>query len=104
MRVVITGASGNVGTSLIEALSEERRVQEIVAVARRLPRREFPRTRWVSADVPLMDSGRARRELGWEPRHEAAATLRELLEGMRRGAGFSNPAAGPRDGRALPSP
>jgi nucleoside-diphosphate-sugar epimerase len=51
MRVVITGASGNVGTSVLEALAEEPQVEEIVGVARRSPTREFPRTRFVAADV-----------------------------------------------------
>src|SRR5436309_1885333 len=51
MRVVVIGATGNVGTSLLDALRDESRVEEIVAVARRAPRREFPRTRFVAADI-----------------------------------------------------
>src|ERR1700727_2443185 len=35
MRVVVTGATGNVGTSVLESLEAEPRVQEIVAGARR---------------------------------------------------------------------
>jgi hypothetical protein len=41
--------------------------------------------------VPLMDSQRAYRELGWTPRHSADDTLRELLEGMRHGADYPTP-------------
>ena len=51
MRVVVFGATGNVGTSLLEALASEERVEEIVAVARRAPGREFPRTTFVAADI-----------------------------------------------------
>jgi nucleoside-diphosphate-sugar epimerase len=32
--------------------------------------------------VPLLDSTRAREELGWEPRHGALATVTELLHGL----------------------
>jgi uncharacterized protein YbjT (DUF2867 family) len=37
MRVVVTGASGNVGTSVLEALAGDAAVSEIVGIARRLP-------------------------------------------------------------------
>ena len=51
MRIVVTGASGNVGTSLLAALAGEARVSEIVGIARRLPDWSPPRTRWVAADI-----------------------------------------------------
>lgn len=51
MRIVVTGATGNVGTSLVRALAEDPRVEEIVGVARRRPRWDPPRVRWVQADV-----------------------------------------------------
>lgn len=38
--------------------------------------------------VPMMDTGRAREELGWVPRHSAEAALAEFLEGLRHGAGM----------------
>jgi nucleoside-diphosphate-sugar epimerase len=41
--------------------------------------------------VPLMDTTRARRELGWQPRHTAAEALLDLLEGMRRQDGIETP-------------
>ncbi|BBL81208.1 NAD-dependent epimerase [Rubrobacter xylanophilus] len=41
--------------------------------------------------VPVMDTGRARRELGWEPRHDAFETVDELLEGLRSGADLDTP-------------
>jgi UDP-glucose 4-epimerase len=41
--------------------------------------------------VPLMDTGRARRELGWEPRRTSVEALLELLDGLRDGADFPTP-------------
>jgi nucleoside-diphosphate-sugar epimerase len=41
--------------------------------------------------VPLMDSSRARRELGWEPQYTAVQALEELLAGMRQGADLDTP-------------
>jgi nucleoside-diphosphate-sugar epimerase len=45
--------------------------------------------------VPIMDSSRARNELGWEPEHTAGEALMELLEGIREGAGFPTPPLDP---------
>jgi nucleoside-diphosphate-sugar epimerase len=41
---------------------------------------------WVAtaAAVPLLDTSRIRRELGWEPVYDARATVEELRDGMRR--------------------
>ncbi|HUR86898.1 MAG TPA: NAD-dependent epimerase/dehydratase family protein [Solirubrobacteraceae bacterium] len=55
MRVVVTGATGNVGTSVLHALSQDPSVEEIVGLARRRPRLTFPRTTWVTADVARDD-------------------------------------------------
>jgi nucleoside-diphosphate-sugar epimerase len=46
--------------------------------------------------VPLMDTGRARRELGWEPEHDAVATLSEALAGIADSAGTASPVLRPR--------
>lgn len=47
--------------------------------------------------VPLMDNSKARRELGWSPKHTAAEALRELLEGLAAGSGHGgSPALRPR--------
>ncbi|MDX6682015.1 MAG: UDP-glucose 4-epimerase [Solirubrobacteraceae bacterium] len=51
MRVVVTGATGNVGTSLLQALAQDPSVDEIVGLARRRPELELARTTWVAADV-----------------------------------------------------
>ncbi|HWE34761.1 MAG TPA: hypothetical protein VG410_14810 [Solirubrobacteraceae bacterium] len=45
MRVVITGATGNVGTSLLDVLATADLVDEIIAIARRAPARTWPKTR-----------------------------------------------------------
>ncbi|MFJ1967921.1 SDR family oxidoreductase [Streptomyces sp. NPDC087903] len=37
--------------------------------------------------LPLMDSTRARAELGWEPQHTATEVLAEFLQGLQRGEG-----------------
>jgi UDP-glucose 4-epimerase len=51
MRVAITGATGNVGTSLLRELAEEPVVEEIRGLARRRPRIELPKVRWIEMDV-----------------------------------------------------
>ena len=43
MRVVVVGATGNVGTSLVTALLTEPSVEEVVGIARRLPSLRLPR-------------------------------------------------------------
>lgn len=45
--------------------------------------------------MPLMDSTRARTELGWIPRHTATETVSELLRGMRDVAGDDTPPLAP---------
>lgn len=55
MRVVVTGATGNVGTSTLAALREDERVDEIVGVARRRPYLELSKVEWVAADVRSAD-------------------------------------------------
>ncbi|WP_043441557.1 NAD-dependent epimerase/dehydratase family protein [Arthrobacter sp. L77] len=46
---------------------------------------------WIdmAAGSPVMDTTRARTELGWEPRHSSRDALAEVLAGLRRGAGHS---------------
>jgi nucleoside-diphosphate-sugar epimerase len=51
MRVVVVGATGNVGTSVVDALAEEARVESVLGLARRLPRVELPKVEWAQADV-----------------------------------------------------
>src|SRR5215216_6447242 len=51
MRIVVVGASGNVGTSLLRALADEPAVDSIVGLARRIPKAQFPKTEWRRADI-----------------------------------------------------
>jgi nucleoside-diphosphate-sugar epimerase len=50
-RVVITGATGNVGTSLVRVLSESEEIGSVVGLARRTPAWTPAKTEWVRADV-----------------------------------------------------
>ena len=41
--------------------------------------------------VPLMDTSRARAELGWSETRSSLAAFAELLDGLREGAGLATP-------------
>ncbi|MDQ3767528.1 MAG: NAD-dependent epimerase/dehydratase family protein [Actinomycetota bacterium] len=58
MRVLITGATGNVGTSLVRALGDEDAVTSIVGLARRAPKWKPPKTKWAVANVSTDDLAR----------------------------------------------
>jgi len=51
MRVVVTGATGNAGTSVLRALAGDPEVSSIVGLARRRPSLEMPKVDWAVADV-----------------------------------------------------
>ncbi|HEX2264678.1 MAG TPA: NAD-dependent epimerase/dehydratase family protein [Solirubrobacterales bacterium] len=92
MRVVVTGASGNVGTSVLEALGRESQVKEVVGIARRLPEIEMPKVKWVGADIlevdlaPFFEGADAVIHLAWaiQPSRDEAMTERINVEGSRR--------------------
>jgi UDP-glucose 4-epimerase len=92
MRVVVTGASGNVGTSLLAALAGEPRVDEVVGLARRRPRLELPKVTWASADVvaddlaPLFRGADAVVHLAWliQPSHDPVRLWRTNVVGSER--------------------
>ncbi|HEY4828390.1 MAG TPA: NAD-dependent epimerase/dehydratase family protein, partial [Solirubrobacteraceae bacterium] len=92
MRVVVIGATGNVGTSVLESLEAEPRVQEIVAVARRAPDRAFARTTFAAADiaasdlVPLLRGADAIVHLAWliQPGRTESITHRVNVAGSER--------------------
>jgi UDP-glucose 4-epimerase len=92
MRIVVTGATGNVGTSVIAALAADERVTEIVGIARRRPALQAPRTTWVQADVassPLVDLFRGAAaviHLAWliQPSRHEATTHRTNVVGSQR--------------------
>jgi len=52
MRVAIVGATGNIGYALLHTLLADPSVEEVVAVARRLPADPVgARVRWTSIDI-----------------------------------------------------
>jgi nucleoside-diphosphate-sugar epimerase len=71
MRVVVVGASGNVGTSVLHALAHEPAVDSVLGVARRVPSMSFPKTEWAAADIrssalePLFAGADAVVHLAW---------------------------------------
>jgi UDP-glucose 4-epimerase len=92
MRIVVTGATGNVGTSVVEALAADPDVDEIVGLARRLPTGwSPPRTRLIAADVerdalrPIFDGADAVIHLAWliQPSRDAAELERVNVYGSR---------------------
>jgi nucleoside-diphosphate-sugar epimerase len=92
MKVVVTGATGNVGTALLRALADEDAVDSIVGVARRLPSSTFAKTEWVPADVaqddlePVVADADCVVHLAWliQPSHDRDATWRTNVLGSRR--------------------
>jgi UDP-glucose 4-epimerase len=81
MRVVVVGATGNVGTSVLEALQQEPAVDSVLGVARRLPELELPKVEWAAADitrdelVPLFRDADCVVHLAWkiQPSRDAGA-------------------------------
>jgi nucleoside-diphosphate-sugar epimerase len=55
LRVVVTGATGNVGTSVVSALSREPSVDSIIGLARRPTTWNCPKTTLVTADITADD-------------------------------------------------
>ena len=92
MKIVVVGATGNVGTSVVQALAGDERVSEIVGVARRPTSWTQARTRWVQADVatadlePLFAGAAAVIHLAWliQPSRDLGELERVNLLGTRR--------------------
>jgi nucleoside-diphosphate-sugar epimerase len=92
MRVVVIGATGNVGSSVVDALSRQDQVSEIVGVARRVPETDVSKTRFVAADparddlVPLFRDADAVVHLAWffQPTHQPMITWRNNVVGSER--------------------
>lgn len=91
-RVVVVGATGNVGTSLVGALSREPTVGSVVAVARRTPHWAVSKTEWISADVAadqlveVFRGAAAVVHLAWlfQPTHDPMSTWRTNVLGSIR--------------------
>jgi len=91
---VVTGATGNVGTSVLPALAADDRVTSIVGVARRLPSSSSwtPKVEWISADVavdplePIVSGADAVIHLSWliQPSRDVRAMWATNVVGTRR--------------------
>jgi UDP-glucose 4-epimerase len=92
VRVVITGATGNVGTSVLAALSGDDRVNSILGLARRVPAIDYPKVEWQGADVTEADLTAPFRgadvviHLAWliQPSRDEALTERVNVGGSER--------------------
>jgi ferritin-like metal-binding protein YciE/nucleoside-diphosphate-sugar epimerase len=92
MKVVVTGATGNAGTSTVKALGESGEIDEIVGLARREPAWAPPRTSWVEANIlsadlgAIFDGADAVIHLAWaiQPSRDAVTLERINVEGSRR--------------------
>jgi nucleoside-diphosphate-sugar epimerase len=92
VRIVVIGATGNVGTALLRALAEEERVRQVVGVARRRPSAPAPKTEWQAADVarddlePLLRGADAVVHLAWliQPSRDERVTHAVNVEGSAR--------------------
>lgn len=92
--VVVTGATGNVGTSVVRLLSQDPGVASVRGLARRTPQWSPPRTEWSAVDLASERADLAERfagadavvHLAWafQPTHDPAATWRtNVLGGIR---------------------
>jgi UDP-glucose 4-epimerase len=92
MRVAVTGATGNVGTSVLRSLGSDETVDSIVGIARRQPAFTMPKTTWHAADVSSDDLTPLFREvdvvvhLAWaiQPSHDLQALTRTNVLGSQR--------------------
>lgn len=92
MRIVVTGATGNIGTSVLRRLRADPAVRQLVGVARRRPPAAPPKTTWLAADVaradlaPVFDGAGAVVHLAWaqHPVRDEAARWATNVTGTTR--------------------
>ncbi|MFF6996788.1 SDR family oxidoreductase [Streptomyces sp. NPDC008313] len=93
-RIVVTGATGNVGTSVVRLLAEDPRVESVLGMARRVPDWSPPKTTWSAVDLSSGGTDLAKRfegasaviHLAWafQPTHDPAVTWRTNVLGSIR--------------------
>ncbi|GAA4324848.1 SDR family oxidoreductase [Streptomyces venetus] len=93
-RIVVTGATGNVGTSVVRLLAEDPEVTSVLGLARRIPDWSPPKTDWAAVDLASEQSDLVERftgaaavvHLAWafQPTHDPAATWRTNVLGSMR--------------------
>jgi nucleoside-diphosphate-sugar epimerase len=92
VKVVVVGASGNAGTSLLSALADEPAVDSVLGVARRAPSLSLPKVEWTRADVtrdvlePLFRGADAVVHLAWliQPSRDGQTLRATNVDGSRR--------------------
>ncbi len=93
MRIVVVGATGNVGTSLVQALGDEPAVSTVLGLARRQPEWSAPKAEWATVDVagdddlvPHFQGAAAVVHLAWlfQPTHDPVTTWRANVGGTVR--------------------
>src|SRR4051812_40330898 len=92
MRVVITGATGNVGPALRGARAGEEAGEGVLGVARRRPDAEAPKTTWAQADIsrdelePLLRGADCVVHLAWliQPSRDETVTYATNVKGSAR--------------------
>lgn len=92
MKVVITGATGNVGTSTVRALSASPEIDQIIGLARREPTWTPPKTSWLEANIlnadleAIFKGADAVIHLAWaiQPSRDARTLERINVDGSRR--------------------
>ncbi|SHH58153.1 SDR family oxidoreductase [Streptomyces sp. 3214.6] len=92
--VVVTGATGNVGTSVVRLLSQDPGVASVRGLARRVPDWSPPKTDWAAVDLAdeqadlagIFEGAAAVVHLAWafQPTHDPAVTWRTNVLGSIR--------------------
>ena len=92
MRVVVVGATGNVGAALCETLGGDPDIEAVVGIARRRPEGKLPKVEWRPADAarddlrPLFEGADAVVHLAWliQPSRDDAALRAGNVDASRR--------------------
>ncbi|WP_097867468.1 SDR family oxidoreductase [Streptomyces sp. rh34] len=95
-RVVVTGATGNVGTSVVRALAADPDISSVLGLARRRPALEISKVAWDTVDLSrpsseerltgLLDGAYAVVHLAWrfQPTHDPLVTWQSNVLGSQR--------------------
>ena len=85
LTVAVTGPTGTFGSGLIPLLQDDDRIERVIGIARRPfdpSARGWTKMEYRQGDV---DTTRARRQLGWQPRYTGLEALRDTLRDHQTG-------------------